>query len=77
LPHDDTVGEHVPVPLHVWVVRLELAHVGGLQTVPPPGNMHAPVGEQSVAPQRPPVGLQAAVQHRLPVPLMPQIPLVH
>ncbi len=41
-----------------------------------PGNAQAPVPSQSVAPQVPLVGLHAAVQ-QWPVPLMPQMPLVH
>jgi hypothetical protein len=68
---------HVPVPLQVLVVSCPLLQDDGAHWVPLAGKTHAPVpGLHPVAPQAPPMGEQAAVQ-QLPVPAVPQTPLVH
>jgi hypothetical protein len=69
---------HAPLPSHALIVRVdpglgqEVAHC-----VPFATNEQAPVAVQSVAPHAPPIGLQVAVQQRVPVPLVPQMPFVH
>jgi hypothetical protein len=67
---------HPPVPLQADAVSWPLPHAVP-HDVPLPGNTHAPTASQSLAPQVPAVGLHAAVQQRVPVPLTPQTELVH
>jgi hypothetical protein len=59
---------HAPLPLHV-LPRLPVAP----QLVLLPGNTHAPVASQSVAPHAPPIGLHVAAQQCVPVPATPQL----
>ncbi len=45
--------------------------------VPDATNTHAPLLSQSVAPHAPPIGVHAAVQQCVPVPLVPQMLFAH
>jgi hypothetical protein len=69
-------GLHVPEPLQVLRVSCPFTH-DDPHAVPLVGKTHAPLLLQSVAPQAPPTELQVLLQQRVPVPLVPQIPLAH
>jgi hypothetical protein len=68
---------HEPEPSQVLPVSWPPEHEAAPQRVPLGGKTHAPAELQSVAPHAPPIGLQVAVQQRVPTPDVPQMPLVH
>lgn len=74
--HEDVAVPQPPAPSQLWVVKVVPAHVVGLHVIAE-GKLHAPVPVQSVAPQAPPVGVQAAEQQRVPLPVTPQMPFEH
>jgi hypothetical protein len=61
----------------VLVVRIDPGLGHDVAQVLPLGKEHAPEIVQSFAPHAPPIGLHVAVQQRVPVPLVPQMPFVH